>query len=147
MAGVRPQSAFRRCGATRGVRYLMPDEDFRLTKITQLCRTLPETERALRGDHADFRVRQRVFAYFLNDHHGDGVISVCCKSALGENLERVRSDPARFYLPAYIGARGWFGMRLDREPIDWHEVENILERSYRLIAPKRLAQTLIQRNR
>jgi phosphoribosylglycinamide formyltransferase-1 len=147
MAGVRPQSAFRRRGATRGVRYLMPDEDFRLTKITQLCRTLPETERALRGDHADFRVRQRVFAYFLNDHHGDGVISVCCKSGLGENLERVRSDPARFYLPAYIGARGWFGMRLDREPIDWREVENILERSYRLIAPKRLAQTLIQRNR
>ena len=122
-------------------------EDFRLKRITELCQALPEAERALRGDHADFRVRKRVFAYFLNNHHGDGIVSICCKSELGENVDRVSTDPQRFYLPAYIGARGWFGLRLDRGPIDWREVENVLELSYCLIAPKALAEAVRQRSR
>jgi phosphoribosylglycinamide formyltransferase-1 len=98
--------------------------------------------RALRGDHADFRVRQKVFAYFLNNHHGDGIVSVCCKSELGENVDRASSEPGRFYLPAYIGVRGWFGLRLDCADIDWREVQNLLQLSYCLVAPKRLARLL-----
>jgi predicted DNA-binding protein (MmcQ/YjbR family) len=121
-------------------------EDFRLARITELCRALPESDRSLRGDHADFRVRQRVFAYFLNNHHGDGIVSICCKSELGKNVDRASSDPERFYLPAYIGARGWFGLRLDRGPIDWREVANILELSYCLVAPKVLAQGVRNRS-
>jgi phosphoribosylglycinamide formyltransferase-1 len=83
-----------------------------------------------------------VFAYFLNNHHGDGIVSICCKSELGQHVDRVRSDPQRFYLPAYIGARGWFGLRLDVGPIDWREVQNVLELSYCLLAPARLARAL-----
>jgi predicted DNA-binding protein (MmcQ/YjbR family) len=117
-------------------------EDARLKKLTVLCLALPEAERALRGDHADFRVRGKVFAYFLNDHHGDGIVSVCCRSALGENIDRAHREPARFYLPAYIGARGWFGLRLDRGAVNWKEVANIVELSYCLAAPKTLARML-----
>lgn len=51
---------------------------------------------------------------------------------------RVR-EPERFYLPPYIGKRGWFGLRLDRGRIDWNEVANLLEFSYCLAAPKALA--------
>ena len=121
--------------------------DLRLTRITRLCRAFPETVRTLRGDHADFRVRKKVFAYFLNDHHGDGIVSVCCKSELGENVDRAASFPERFYLPAYIGARGWFGLRLDVGRVDWREVENILELSYCLVAPKTLARVVEDRAR
>jgi predicted DNA-binding protein (MmcQ/YjbR family) len=119
-------------------------EDLRLKKLSALCAAFPETERSVRGDHADFRVRQRVFAYFLNNHHGDGIVSVCCKAQLGENVDRASTQPARYYLPAYIGARGWFGLRLDTGPIDWREVENLLELSYCLIAPQRLVRALRQ---
>jgi hypothetical protein len=94
-------------------------EDARLTRLSEICLALPEAVRALRGDHADFRVRQKVFAYFLNNHHGDGIVSVCVKSALGEGVDRAARLPERYYLPAYIGARGWFGLRLDRGAIDW----------------------------
>ncbi|HTC14916.1 MAG TPA: MmcQ/YjbR family DNA-binding protein [Steroidobacteraceae bacterium] len=118
----------------------MDSEDQRLTRISTLCGALPQTERTLRGTHADFRVRGRVFAYFLNNHHEDGIVSVCCRSELGQNVDRTASDPARYYLPAYIGARGWFGLRLDRGAIDWREVENILTLSYCLAAPRRLAE-------
>jgi hypothetical protein len=57
------------------------------------------------------------------------------KSDLGENEGRARQLPELFYLPAYIGSRGWFGMRLDRGPVSWAEVAGIVERSYRLTAP------------
>ena len=114
-------------------------EDHRLKRLTKICLALPEAVRTIRGDHADFRVRKKVFAYFLNNHHGDGIVSVCCKSALGENVDRANREPDRFYLPAYIGPRGWFGFRLDGEHIDWSEVENVVELSYCLAAPRALA--------
>ncbi|MGB9332049.1 MAG: MmcQ/YjbR family DNA-binding protein [Steroidobacteraceae bacterium] len=117
-------------------------EDPRLTRLSDICLALPEAVRALRGDHADFRVRQRVFAYFLNSHHGDGIVSVCVKSSLGEGVDRAARFPERYYLPAYIGARGWFGLRLDRGAIDSREVSNIVELSYCLAAPKTLARAV-----
>jgi predicted DNA-binding protein (MmcQ/YjbR family) len=122
-------------------------EDLRLRRLTHICLALPETARRLTSDHADFRVRGRVFAYFLQNHHGDGIVSVCCRSQLGENVDRVSRDPERFYLPAYIGARGWFGLRLDRGTIDWREVQNVVECSYRLAAPKSLVMAFEERPR
>jgi predicted DNA-binding protein (MmcQ/YjbR family) len=120
-------------------------EDRRLRRLTDICLALPEAERRLTGDHADFRVRGKVFAYFLNNHHGDGIVSVCCKSALGENVDRVSREPERFYLPAYIGPRGWFGLRLDLGAINWEEVQNVIELSYCLAAPKTLVKVFEQR--
>jgi predicted DNA-binding protein (MmcQ/YjbR family) len=111
-----------------------------LKKLSQICLSLAEVERRDRNDHADFRVRGKVFAYFLNNHHGDNIISVCCKAELGENIDRASREPQRFYLPPYIGPRGWFGLRLDGAGIDWSEVQNLVELSYRLVAPKRLAR-------
>jgi predicted DNA-binding protein (MmcQ/YjbR family) len=61
-------------------------------------------------------------------------------SGLGENVDRALREPQRFYLPAYIGSRGWFGLRLDGKAIDWSEVENLVELSYRLVAPKTLVK-------
>jgi phosphoribosylglycinamide formyltransferase-1 len=116
----------------------MKKNDKKLAKVSDLCLALPSAERTVHGSHATYRVRGKVFAYFLDDHHGDGIVSVCVKSELGENVDRARRDPERFYLPAYIGPRGWFGLRLDRGRVDWREVANVVERSYRLTAPKTL---------
>ena len=119
----------------------MPTNEKR-ERVTAICRALPGAEREDQGDHAIYRVRGKVFAYFLDNHHGDGIVSVCVKSARGENVDRARLDPERFYLPAYIGPRGWFGMRLDRGRVPWREVEEIVEQSYRLTAPKSLRKKL-----
>lgn len=110
----------------------------KLTRLSAICLALPEAVFAVRGDHADFRVRKKVFAYFLNSHHGDGIVSVCVKSEHGENVDRADALPELYYLPAYIGCRGWFGMRLDGGSVNWKEVRNIVEQSYRLVAPKSL---------
>ena len=120
----------------------MTDHERTLVKVTDICLALPDAEREVHGSHATFRVRKKVFAYLLNDHHGDGIVSVCVKGELGENKDRVRHDPEHYYLPDYIGPRGWFGLRLDRGRVDWREVANIVERSYRLTAPKTLLKQL-----
>ncbi len=114
-------------------------EDRRLVRLTKVCLALPEAARELAGQHARFQVRDKTFAWYLDDHHGDGIVSVSCKMALDENREVAALDPVRFYLPAYMAHKGWIALRLDVGKIDWNEVEELVAESYRLIAPKRLA--------
>lgn len=110
-----------------------------LDRLTALALAFPEASRELSGSHASFRIRKKTFAYFLNDHHGDGIVAVTCKVLPGENAALAQAQPNRYYLPAYIGPRGWVALRLDLPKIDWSEVRDLLLTSYVLTAPKRLA--------
>ena|SRR5579862_143048 len=111
-----------------------------LKRLTALALALPEATRELSGSHATFRVRKKVFAYFLNNHHGDGIVAVTCKVLPGENTALASAQPKRYYLPAYVGPRGWVALRLDLAKIDWSEVRDLLLSGYLLTAPKRLAE-------
>jgi hypothetical protein len=110
-----------------------------LDRLTKLALALPETTRELKNSHAAFLVRKKIFAYYLNDHHGDGIVAVTCKVFPGENGALAKAQPRRYYLPAYIGPRGWVALRLDLPKIDWSEVRDLLLTGYHLTAPKRLA--------
>ncbi len=123
-----------------------PDEELRLTHLTEICAALPETERQVQGRHADFRVRTRLFASFLDDHHGDGIVAVQFKLPGGENEMLLAAEPGRFFLPAYMGARGWLALHLDQGPVDWDEVAELVTDSYLRAAPKRLAARVEQRH-
>jgi len=110
-----------------------------LQRLTATALVLPEVRRELSGSHASFRVRKKTFAYFLENHHGDGIVAVTCKVLPGENAALAKAQPQRYYLPAYIGPRGWVALRLDLPKINWSEVRELLLTSYLLTAPKRLA--------
>ncbi len=114
-------------------------EDWRLKKLTGFCLTMPQATRELMGRHTGFSIRKKPFAYFLDDHHGDGIVGISCKVLPGDNKALVASDPARFYMPAYIASKGWVGLRLDVGQVDWNEVKELVTHSYLLVAPKRLA--------
>ena len=103
--------------------------------LRAICLALPETtEKEAWGDPT-FRVRDRIFAMLKQ---GDGRPSLWCKALPGSQMVLVGADPRRFYVPPYLGHKGWVGMRLDRNP-DWSEAAELVRRSYRLVAPKRLA--------
>jgi len=104
-----------------------------------LALALPEASRTIHGSHAQFLVRKKTFAYFLDNHHGDGIVSITCKVLPGENTALATAQPKRYYIPAYVGPRGWVALRLDTGKVDWNEVRDLLLGSYLLTAPKRLA--------
>jgi hypothetical protein len=114
-------------------------EDPRLVRLTKICLALPEATRDYNGQHAGFKVRKRTFAWFLNDHHGDGIVAVACKVLPGDNKVLLTANPEKFCMPDYVGPRGWVSLRLDRGEIDWEEVSELVTGSYRMIAPKALA--------
>jgi predicted DNA-binding protein (MmcQ/YjbR family) len=118
-------------------------EDKRLSRLTKIALALPEAKRELHGSHATFLIRKKPFAYFLDNHHGDGIVGFTCKVLPGENNALIAAQPERFYPPAYLASRGWVALRFDRGEIDWDEVKDLLLGSYALLAPKRLAHQVI----
>jgi hypothetical protein len=109
-----------------------------LERIRGICLALPETTERLSHGAPTFFVRgKKAFVMVLNDHHGDGRFAVWC--AAGDGMQRmlVEADPERFFVPPYVGHRGWLGFRLDRE-LDWEELAGILEDAYVEVAPARL---------
>jgi hypothetical protein len=120
---------------------LTEPDDFRRVRLTEICSSLPQV--TSRGDqHIAYEVRKRKFAYFLDDHHGDGKVALACKAPPGENSALIDEDPERFFIPAYVGPRGWVGLRLDVGEVDWDRVEALVVESYRLVAPKGLSRQL-----
>lgn len=106
-----------------------------IDRLRAICLALPEAvEKEAWGDPT-FRVRDKIFAM---EKHGDGRSSLWCKAPPGSQHVLVGVDPERFFVPPYVGPSGWIGVRLDGAP-DWKEVAVLVKRSYRLIAPKRLA--------
>jgi len=108
--------------------------------MSAICLELPKVTRKLAGEHAAFSVGKKTFAYFLSNHHGDGIVGLTCKVLPGDNEALIAANPRKFYMPSYVGPRGWVGLRLDVGKVDWKEVEELVRHSYRLIAPKKLAE-------
>jgi hypothetical protein len=114
----------------------------RLEKLTKICMALPGASKEAMHGHVAFKVGKKTFAYYLNDHHGDGIVSVCCKVLAGDNERLIDGNPRKFYMPAYIGPRGWVALRVDRATVDWSEVQELLRGSYEQMAPKKLVRQL-----
>jgi phosphoribosylglycinamide formyltransferase-1 len=114
--------------------------DKRRERVAKIALALPEAEASSRtGQHTAFEVRGKKFAYYLVDHHGDGRVAINCKVPVGAQATLIKSDPARYFMPAYLGAKGWIGIDLDAGKCDWDELARFLRESYRLIAPKTLS--------
>ena len=112
----------------------------RRKRLQKICEAFPEVDVAPVGDgHLAFRIRKKTFAYYSFDHHGDGMIAFCCKSSLSEQRRLVGDDPDGFFVPPYLGARGWVAIRLDLDAVDWETVTELARRAYQDVAPRKLA--------
>jgi hypothetical protein len=113
-----------------------PDERERtLQRLREICLGLPETSERLSHGAPTFFVREkRAFLMVLKDHHGDGRFAIWCAAADGMQGMLVEADPDKFFVPPYVGHRGWLGVRLDRG-LDWDELAGIAEDAYAEVAP------------
>jgi len=117
------------------------DETQPLEQIRAISLTLPEAiEKGGVAEHT-FRVRDKIFAIYQDNHHDDGRVALWCKAPPGLQDALVQTDPERFFAPPYVGRHGWIGLRLDGE-VDWEEIADFVHDSYCMTAPKRLIATV-----
>jgi predicted DNA-binding protein (MmcQ/YjbR family) len=113
-----------------------PDVEGRRDRLIRLCCSLPEAEAERAGaTHLAFKVRKKIFAYYTFNHHGDGVIALWCKAAPGERDRLVQGSPNHYFVPPYVGPKGWVALRLDTTRVDWKAVKELAFVSYFLTAP------------
>ena len=126
-----------------------------LAKLRAACMALPDvSERPSHGMPAWFvgtGTKQRQFAVFSNDHHGDGRVAMCCAAGDGVQAALVDSDPDCYYVPPYVGPFGWIGVRLDRD-LPWSQVTALIEAARATIVAKQVparrgAKTTLARRR
>lgn len=113
-----------------------------LAEVREIAMGFPEvSERPSHGTPSFFVREKKVLASVFEDHHGDERIAMWCPAPPGVQAEVVDQEPERFFVPPYVGHRGWIGLILNVDP-DWEEVAGILTEAYRLIAPKTLIKLL-----
>lgn len=109
-------------------------------RVRRLCLGLPETsERPSHGAPTFFVRERRSFLMILDDHHGDGRFAIWCAAPAGLQPTLVGADPERFFVPPYVGHRGWLGLRLDRG-LDEDELAGLAEDAWAEVAPARLVE-------
>ena len=107
-----------------------------LERLRRICLALPETSEKVSHGEPTFWVGGRMFATFDNHHHGAPHLGVWLAMPLGAQEALVYQDPKRFFVPPYVGVRGWVGVRLDGRP-SWKTVEKVVREAYKFIHPPR----------
>ena len=105
-------------------------------RLRTICLALPETTEKMAWGEPTWRVRGRLFAQLDDHHHGADRLAVWLPAALGIQELLIKSDPTRFFVPPYVGPRGWIGVRIDRRP-NWRLVTTLVHDAYAQVAPTR----------
>lgn len=120
----------------------MSDAEAALAQVRAIAMALPEaTERASHSTPAFFVRGKKIFVHFWDNHHDDGRLAIWVAAPPGAQEQLVETEPERFFVPPYVGHRGWLGVRLDVD-VDWDEVASIVTDSFREVAPKTLIRRL-----
>lgn len=106
-------------------------------RLRRICLALPEATEKEAWEQPTYRVRDKMFAMYVEDHHGDGRVALWCKAPPGVQEILVGAAPHKFFRPPYVGHKGWIGVSLNVD-VDWQEVAELVADSYRMTAPKRL---------
>ncbi|HXJ62266.1 MAG TPA: MmcQ/YjbR family DNA-binding protein [Actinomycetota bacterium] len=110
-------------------------------RLRRICSAFPEVvERQSHGEAAWFVGGKRQFVT-TSDHHHDDRVAMWLAAPPGVQERLVAEAPGRYFRPPYVGHRGWVGAYLD-VPVDWAEIEDLVEDAYRLVAPARLVAQL-----
>ena len=115
-------------------------DDDALNRLRAICLALPEASEQGGVGNPTFKVRDKIFAM---RHLMDGRLSVWLKAPPGAQGALIHTSPEMFFRPPYVGQHGWVGAWLDAD-LDWEQLADLIEDSYRMTAPKRLVVRLDQ---
>ena len=114
--------------------------DFLIAQVRVRAMALPEADEVTSHGMPCFGIiKGKKFAYVSSDHHGDGKVALLVKiSGAEEQAMLIDSDEDRYYRPPYFGD-SWVGIRLDLGDTDWDHIGEWLAKSWRAVAPRKLA--------
>lgn len=112
-----------------------------LERLREIILVWPETDERISHGAPTWWGGKKTFASFSDNHHGDGRIAVWIKSEPDTRETLIQADPDTFFVPPYVGPRGWIGVEVDGD-VDWALVAGLLEEGYRSVAPKRALEQL-----
>ena len=115
-----------------------------LDRLRRICLALPETTERMSHGEPTFFVRDKKTFVTYADHHHDDRLAFWCAAPEGFQSMLVEAAPERFFVPPYVGHRGWIGVRLDVQ-VDWDEIATIVDAAYRVVAPTSLLAELDER--
>jgi predicted DNA-binding protein (MmcQ/YjbR family) len=105
--------------------------------VRDVCLWLPEAEEFLAHGSPNFRVRGKTFATYAVNHHGDGRVALWLNALPGSQEQHVRNEPEHFFVPPYVGPRGWLGVVVDRG-VAWQRIAALVREAYEKVAPAEL---------
>jgi hypothetical protein len=114
------------------------DDDPYLSELRDICLALPESAEVEAWGRPTFRAGKKLFAVFTGD--ADEGFSVVFKPEPDERPALVGDE--RFFVPPYFGPSGWLALDLGAATVDWQEVAELMEASYRQVALKRMLRAL-----
>ncbi len=114
--------------------------------VREVCLSLPESTEVMSRGSPDFRVAGKTFATYVLNHHGDGRVALWLAAAPGAQQFHVEHDDENYFVPPYVGPRGWLGVNLDRG-LDWQVIAERVREAYRAVAPAKLARDLPAMNK
>jgi predicted DNA-binding protein (MmcQ/YjbR family) len=110
--------------------------------IEALCLAFPEAEAFVSHGSPNYRIRDgKVFATYAVNHHGDGRIALWLNMPAGVQRDYVAREPRHFFIPPYVGPRGWLGVRVDGS-LAWSRIGELVRMAYIHTAPARLTTSL-----
>ncbi|MGH8186681.1 MAG: MmcQ/YjbR family DNA-binding protein [Steroidobacteraceae bacterium] len=109
--------------------------------VREVSLWFPESEEVISRGSPDFRVRGKTFATYVVNHHGDGRIALWLNAPAGAQELYAQAEPKHFFVPPYVGPRGWLGVNLDKG-ISWKRVAKLVREAYEKVAPPALSAKL-----
>lgn len=106
--------------------------------VREICLSLPGTAEVTSRGSPDFRAEGKTFATYMINHHGDGHLALWLRMPTGSQEYYTQSDPECFYVPPYVGPKGWLGVDLDKG-LSWNTIAELVQTAYAEVAPKALA--------
>jgi predicted DNA-binding protein (MmcQ/YjbR family) len=109
--------------------------------VRDIMDNLPEVEEFISHSCLNFRVRGKIFATYTINHHGDGRVSLWLVAPRGAQAAFTKMQPKAYFVPPYVGPRGWLGVELAKG-LGWDTVYEHVRDAYEMAAPQELARAV-----
>lgn len=89
----------------------------------------------------NFKVRDKTFASYAVNHHGDGRAALWLDAPSGSQSHHIELDSEHYFKPQYVGPKGWLGVELNKN-LGWGSISQRVREAYEKVGSGDLVKNL-----